>query len=332
MTLNFDKSDETAKKSKGKSGQDYIPPPLPIEPNATKESIATTKFVNTLRQATPHGRPTIGDTQSKTFSKLTATEKFTLESTIPSQSQTKTPAVPKKNPPPSRPGTRIIIKPIKTVTTIPGNPNPVVAPIITSPILIKNLAPVVGPPVPPTPSGSSLPTPPREIESKLDQLPITQVPEEIPEIIKLDQTPIPETPEEEQPTPIPSFDWNAIRAQSDLLWNYIEQLLIWLQEMAAKSDQIPRPIVIERVNTIRLKIEQHFGITFSHLETENLETIEILRMAMEYVRYLQENFNPNYYFCPSCKHIVAFYYPVPVLPCPICGSKLVSTSPERSGS
>ncbi len=337
------------KKGKGKADSDYTPPPLPAEPEAPKSFIPSANFVQTLRKATPYVPPSTAETRSKVFSKLAAAEEMGDEGSteeaglsVPKEKPeskvalpTQAPAEPGlevKKPAPVAETQRIIIKPIKGPP-----PRAIKSPIETRPVkLVTKPVPaqpekeLPGPAMPDASIFAENPWEPEKGEKKGPEAVRIQSPwGKAPATKPVQARPLPLTPVEEPVREVKKFDWKAIQAQSDVLWNYIGQLLDWLQDMVAKADQIKKSVVIERVYTIRNKIEQHFGITFPDMETEKLPNVEILRIGIEYVRYLKENFSPNYFYCPSCNHIVAFYYPVPTLPCPTCGAKLEQTSPER---
>ncbi len=300
--------------------------------------------MDTLRKATPYVPPSTEETRSKVFSKLSAAQELPTteeieEGTPPTPKEQHEPKVVTpsqapiasntelKNPTPTGETPRIIIKPIKAPPTR-GEKNPVIMqPFHTAPKPVET-PPSKDLPAPATPDTSIFEENPwdKQKESK-------SIPDEVrirsPRVKESETKPAPPAPVEQPVAEVKKIDWKSIRTQGDVLWNYIGQLLQWLQEMVSKADQIKKSVVIERVYTIRNKIEEHFGISFPDMETEKLPNVDILRIAMEYVRYLKENFNPNYFYCPSCKHIVAFYYPVPTLPCPTCGSELEATSPER---
>lgn len=347
-----EKETEQGKKGKGKSDSEFIPPPLPDEPEAPKSFLPSVNFVQTLRSATPYVPPSTAETRSRVFSKLSAAEELskteaTAEAARPALKETKEEEVtlppktlvdpsPDLNKPISPIETpRIIIKPIK------GPP----ARSAKLPAEIKLVKPVSPPasvtptqelPGPAAPDASIFADNPWETEKQqktgLEEVRIKSPWGDAPTTKPTQPRPIPPAPVEAPIQPVQEvkkFDWKAIQAQSDVLWNYIGQLLDWLQSMVMKADQIKKSVVIERVYTIRNKIEQNFGITFEDLEMEKLPNVDILRIGIEYVKYLKENFKPNYFFCPTCNHILAFYYPVGEIPCPKCGSKLEPTSPEK---
>ncbi len=344
-----EKETEQGKKGKGKSDSEFIPPPLPDEPEAPKSFLPSVNFVQTLRSATPYVPPSTAETRSRVFSKLSAAEELskteaTAEAARPVPKETKEEEV---------------TLPPKTLVDPSPDLNKPISPIETPRIIIK---PIKGPPArsaklpaeiklvkavsPPaqSPPAKELPAPAMPDASIFAENPWgpekeeKKNPEEIriqnpwgkaPATKPVEARPIPPAPVEQPVQQVKKFDWKAIQAQSDVLWNYIEQLLDWLESMVAKADQIKKSVVIERVYTIRNKIEQNFGITFSDMETEKLPNVDILRIGIEYVKYLKENFKPNYFLCPSCNHILAFYYPVGEIPCPTCGSKLEPVSPEK---
>ncbi len=366
MSANEENETEQGKKGKGKSDAEYTPPPLPDEPEAPKSFLPSVNFVQTLRKATPYVPPSTAETRSKVFSKLSAAEELPTAGaseeaapSMPKENQELKVALPPKTlagpdpevkkPAPPAETPRIIIKPIKGPPARVGKPPAEIKPVTLVPVPPQP-APekeLPGPAMPDAAIFAENPWEPAKEQKKGPEAIRIQSPwGKTPAVKSLQARPLPPPPEEQpaaklveaRPTPpavveepakeVKKFDWKAIQAQSDVLWNYIGQLLDWLEAMVAKADQIKKSVVIERVYTIRNKIEQNFGITFPDMETEKLPNVDILRIGIEYVKYLKENFKPDYFLCPTCNHILAFYYPVGEIPCPTCGSKLEPTSPS----